>query len=208
VNAFEQGLTRYLDADWLHFARNIRIGFIGAGGLGSNCAMHLARSGFSNLILVDPDRIEASNLNRQAFFLRQLGIPKVEALRDNILAVNPSAQIETHILSVDENNIMGLFGSCQAVIEAVDQAGTKKMIAESMAPAGCLVVSASGMGGSGRTEAMRVHALGTNLVVVGDMATPCDENTPPLSPGVGVAAAMQADIVLQHFLNQHQASRT
>jgi len=199
MNQFEQGLQRYLDAGLLAFLRTVRIGIIGAGGLGSNCAMHLVRSGFSDLVLADADMIDPSNLNRQHFVLTQVGSPKVLALRDNLLAVNPSARITAHQLRVDAGNMADLFESCQAVVEAVDEAGTKKLIIETLVPTGRLVVSASGLGGFGRTGEMRVRTVRPNLIVVGDHSTPCGGPTPPLSPGVGMAAAMQADVILNHF---------
>ena len=199
MNMFEQGLRRYMDAGLLAFLRTVRIGIIGAGGLGSNCAMHLVRSGFSDLVLADADTIEPSNLNRQHFVLAQVGSPKVLALRDNLLAVNPSARITAHQLRVDAGNMAELFESCQAVVEAVDEAGTKKCIIETLVPTGRLVVSASGLGGFGRAGEMRARTVRPNLIVVGDHATPCDGPTPPLSPGVGMAAAMQADVILNHF---------
>lgn len=207
MNLFLDGLTRHLDPGWQEVAAAVSIGVIGAGGLGSNCAMHLVRSGFSNLVLADPDVIEASNLNRQAFFLHQIGHPKVLALRDNLLAVNPEARILAHSERVDEANIATLFGACQAVVEAVDEARTKKLVVETMAAAGRFVVSASGLGGSGRTGRMTTRTLGPNLVVVGDMTTPCDANHPPLAPGVGMAAAMQADAILHHFLAIHRENK-
>ncbi len=207
MNAFEHGLTRYLEPGWLAFARSVRIGVIGAGGLGSNCALHLVRSGFSDLVLADPDLVEASNLNRQAFFLHQVGQPKAAALRENLLAVNPDARVEAHVLRVYENNIMELFASCRAVVEAVDEAQTKKRIAEAIVPSGRLVVSASGMGGWGRTGQMAARTLSPNFIVVGDMTTACDVDSPPLSPGVAMAAAMQADVLLTHFMNLYLEER-
>jgi sulfur carrier protein ThiS adenylyltransferase len=204
VNRFEEGLARYLPAGFTAFLRSVKIGVIGAGGLGSNCTMHLARSGFSDLVLADPDTVEPSNLNRQHFTLAQVGQAKVLALRENILAVNPAARMETHVLTVDAGNIREFFGSCQAVVEAVDDPRSKKRIVESLVPLGCLVVSASGIGGSGLAGRMLVRWPLTNLALVGDQTTPCDSATPPLSPGVGMAAAMQADIVLHHFLTLFQ----
>ncbi len=207
MNAFEHDLTRYLEPGWLAFARSVRIGVIGAGGLGSNCALHLVRSGFSDLVLADPDLVEASNLNRQAFFLRQVGQPKATALRENLLAVNPDARVDAYVLRVDETNIAEVFSSCRAVVEAVDESQMKKRIAEAIVPSGRLVVSASGMGGWGRTGRMTVRALRPNFIVVGDMTTPCDADFPPLSPGVAMAAAMQADVLLTHFMNLYQEER-
>lgn len=199
MNAFEQGLTRYLDRDFLAFLGRVRIGIVGAGGLGSNCAAHLVRSGFARLVLADADTVEPSNLNRQHFTLAQVGRPKVLALRDNLLAINPDAGIEAHHLHVDAGNLAALFGTCDAVVEAVDDPRAKKLVIETMARGGRLVVGASGLGGMGRAGEMRARSLGRNLVVVGDHRTPCAEATPPLSPGVGMAAAMQADVVLNHF---------
>ncbi len=207
MNAFEEGLTRYLDRGFLEFLRTVRIGIVGAGGLGSNCAMHLVRSGFSDLILADPDVVEPSNLNRQHFTLAQVGRPKALALRDNLMAVNPDARVKAHVRAVDAGDMAEMFGSCRAVVEAVDDARTKKLVVETLAPTGCLLVSASGLGGSGRAGRMVVRRPLPNLVLVGDLATPCEAATPPLSPGVGMAAAMQADAVLHHFLTIYQENR-
>ena len=207
MNAFERGLGRYLDEGFIAFLRTVRVGIIGAGGLGSNCAMHLVRSGFSDLVLADPDTVEPSNLNRQHFTLAQVGRPKVLALRDNLLAVNPDARIMAHVRAVDAGNMAEIFGSCRAVVEAVDDARTKKLIIETLLPTGRLVVGASGLGGAGVAERMRVSRPLPNLVLVGDLTTPCDAATPPLSPGVGMAAAMQADVVLRHFLTLYQENR-
>jgi len=199
VSTFEQGLARYLGEGFLAFLRHVRVGIIGAGGLGSNCAVHLVRSGFSDLILADADTVEPSNLNRQHFVLAQIGGPKVLALRDNLLAINPAVRITAHHLHVHAHNMSDLFGSCDAVVEAVDDPRTKKLIIETMASTGCMLVGASGLGGFGRAAEMTLRKLRPNLVIVGDHSTPCDGHAPPLSPGVGMAAAMQADVLLDHF---------
>lgn len=201
MNRFEEGLGRYLDTGFLAYLRGVRVGIAGAGGLGSNCAMHLVRSGFTDLVLADADTVEPSNLNRQHFTLAQVGRPKVQALRDNLLAVNPDAAVTVHHARVHAGNMSALFGACQAVVEAVDDPRTKKLIVETMLPTGRLVVGASGLGGAGCALRMRVNRPLAGLVIVGDMSTPCDAGTPPLSPGVGMAAAMQADVILHHFLN-------
>jgi sulfur carrier protein ThiS adenylyltransferase len=206
VNRFEEGLARYLDTGFLAYLRGVRVGIAGAGGLGSNCAMHLLRSGFTDLVLADEDTVEPSNLNRQHFTLAQVGRPKVLALRDNLLAVNPDAAVTVHHTRVNAGNMSALFGDCQAVVEAVDDPRTKKLIVETMVPTGRLVVGASGLGGAGCAMRMRVSRPLAGLVIVGDMSTPCDAGTPPLSPGVGMAAAMQADVILHHFLNLYMES--
>lgn len=199
MNAFEEGLGKHISRDFAAFLGRIRIGILGAGGLGSNCAAHLVRSGFSNLVLADMDTVEASNLNRQHFTLAQIGRPKVLALRENLLAINPAARIEVHRLRLDAGNMPVLFAACDAVVEAVDDPQAKKLIVETLAPITRLLVGASGMGGFGRAGQMRARTLRPGLVIVGDHATPCAIPTPAMSPGVGMAAAMQADVVLNHF---------
>ena len=65
-----------------------RIGIAGAGGLGSNCAMHLVRAGVRRLVVADFDVVGESNLNRQFFFRDQLGMKKVAALKANLLRID------------------------------------------------------------------------------------------------------------------------
>ena len=60
-------------------------------------------------------------------------------------------------------------------------------------------MGASGLGGFGRAGEMRARSLGPRLVIVGDHSTLCAASTPPLSPGVCMAAAMQPDVILNHF---------
>ncbi len=88
MSVLVQGLLRYTSPDTLERLARVRMLIIGAGGLGSNVAFMLARSGIRRFILVDRDRVEASNLNRQAYFPADLGRPKVEALAE------PAAKVE------------------------------------------------------------------------------------------------------------------
>ena len=68
MNIFEQGLLKYLKPEQLALIQSKKIGIGGAGGLGSNCAMMLVRSGFKNLEIIDQDVIDASNLKPPAIF--------------------------------------------------------------------------------------------------------------------------------------------
>ncbi len=73
--------------------KNKKVGIAGAGGLGSNCAMALARSGVGTIIIADFDIIDLSNLNRQYFFHYQIGRKKVLALKENVELVNPEINV-------------------------------------------------------------------------------------------------------------------
>ena len=74
----------------------VTVGIAGCGGLGSNAAVALARAGVGRLILVDHDRVELSNLNRQHYFQSDIGKAKVEALGLHLRAINPAIALEQH----------------------------------------------------------------------------------------------------------------
>lgn len=69
--------------------RNARVAVAGLGGLGSNIAVMLARSGVGELLLVDFDTVDVTNLNRQMYLIPQLGKPKAEALPEILYQINP-----------------------------------------------------------------------------------------------------------------------
>ncbi len=200
MNATEHGIATHIGTEALAFLQTRTLGIAGLGGLGSNCAMHLVRSGFKRLVLVDFDRVEASNLNRQHFFTSQVGMAKTDALTENLLAVNPDLELHLYQCKVTTNNTLEIFSSCHAVVEAFDDPRAKKILAEGVLPTDRLLVSASGLGGWGRAETITTCRLRENFILIGDQHTACESNTPPLSPMVGVAAAKQADAVLSYFL--------
>lgn len=80
------------------------VGIAGLGGLGSNIAVMLARTGVGRLILADFDLVEPSNLNRQSYLMRHLGRPKTEALKEQIGEINPYVSVDTHTVRVEEAN--------------------------------------------------------------------------------------------------------
>ena len=110
-NVLRQGLTRYLSPARLEALRAARVGVAGAGGLGSNAVLMLARSGVEHFLLIDDDVVDASNLNRQQFWPRHLGRPKVEALAELVRELNPDARVETCRLRIDAANVDELVAS-------------------------------------------------------------------------------------------------
>ncbi|MEZ7196364.1 sulfur carrier protein ThiS adenylyltransferase ThiF [Pseudodesulfovibrio karagichevae] len=200
MNKVEEGIAAHIGEERLARLQGVKIGIAGCGGLGSNCAMHLVRSGFTRFTLVDFDRVEYSNLNRQAFFGSQVGQFKAEALAANMRAVNPDLDLDIYVERVDVARVKKLFGDCDAVVEAFDRAAAKKRLVEALLPLGRLVVSASGIGGCGDGDALATRKVRDNFYLIGDGVTECSLDTPPLSPRVGIAAAKQADVILAHFL--------
>jgi sulfur carrier protein ThiS adenylyltransferase len=176
-----------------------RVGIAGAGGLGSNCAMHLVRAGIQHLTVVDFDVVNESNLNRQFFFRDQLGQKKVAALKENLLRIDPDADIRAVDMRLDASSAREVFADCDIVVEAFDVVDAKVMLVSSFASSGKKLVTASGLAGWGRSNAMRVRKMG-NIVAIGDGETAVGANAAPVSPRVGIAAAMEANAVVSLLL--------
>lgn len=193
-----QGLQRYLSPTQRKLLGRARVGLAGAGGLGSNAAMLLARCGVAHFVAVDGDVVEPSNLNRQHYFPRHVGMHKVAALADMLVELNPAVQVARHTLWLDANNIPELLLQADIWIEALDEAQMKRTFVECALAAGLFVASASGIAGYGGPP-LQKRRLGDRLVLVGDFATDIADH-PPLAPRVMQAAAMQADAVLEHIL--------
>lgn len=195
-----KGLGRYLDLKSLEILKSARIGIAGAGGLGSNVAAHLVRSGVKNLVIADFDRVEASNLNRQFYFPDQIGMSKVEALAENLRRIAPDLCLNVFGEKLTRDNMGLVFRDCTAMVEAFDDPLFKKMIVEEFMKKKTFLVAASGIGGYGEPESIKIRKIKEGFYIVGDGKTPSDESAPPMSPRVGVAAAMQADLILMYFL--------
>jgi len=179
------------------------VGIAGCGGLGSNCAVALARVGVGKLIVADYDRVEESNLNRQYFFRDQIGIPKVEALKENIRRIDPGITVETHNLMLDSNNIAQIFNKCEIVVEAFDKAEMKQMLIETIIekmPEKYLVCG-SGLAGWGQSESIGLTVWG-RIYIFGDGSNEVNDYHPPLAPRVGIVANMEANQVLEILLGK------
>ena len=182
-----------------------RVGIAGCGGLGSNCAIALARVGMGTLVIVDFDCLSVSNLNRQYYFRDQVGMKKVEALADNILRIDPTIRVEKHAVRITATNFTGLFAGCDVIVEAFDLAEEKEMLITSALthfPTIPLVVG-SGMAGWGNNAAIHCRRLG-NIYVCGDETSEISASMPPLAPRVGMVANMQANVVMDILLNSVQ----
>jgi len=181
--------------------RSIRVGIAGAGGLGSNCAANLVRAGFRNLKLVDFDVVETGNLDRQFYFADQVGMYKVEALRRNLLRITSDLDLEIEVGRIEKATVRTLFADCSVVAECLDRAEDKSMLVAELLPLGKFVVAVSGLGGYGSSDAIRVHPLRENLVLIGDLQSDVSLR-PALSPRVAIVAAKQADVILVRVLSQ------
>ncbi len=180
------------------------VGIAGAGGLGSAIAIALARIGVGRLIIVDFDVVEPSNLNRQQYFVDQLGLPKVAALKENLTRINPYVRVDVTQVRLTPENVPILFADAQVLIEAFDAADQKAMLVESYGRAcpGRPMVVASGLAGHGSSNSVVTRKLGPNLYVVGDLTTGAQPGTGLMAPRVGIAAHHQANAALRLLLGE------
>lgn len=179
------------------------VGIAGAGGLGSNCAVALARVGVGKIIIADFDKVSRENLNRQAFYNDQVGQKKVYALADNMYFINMGVKILPINKKLNPKNIPSVFEKCDVIVEAFDLAEMKQMLIETVQstwPDKPLVVGL-GMAGWGNSNALSVRQV-DNLYICGDESSEISEDLPPLAPRVGIVANMQANVVLDLLLKE------
>ena len=177
-------------------------GIAGCGGIGSNVAVSLTRAGIGRLVLVDHDRVEASNLNRQQFVQADIGRPKVVALGDYLHAIHGGLALDLHEQRLTPDNIALVFANADVLIEAFDRAEEKQWLLE----AWCRhfpdrpIVCASGLGGLGRTNDLCVRSSG-NIYFCGDGES--DMSLGLCASRVGIAAQMQANVAIELLVRGH-----
>lgn len=202
MNKFEKALIDKLGKERMKKIQKQKIGIAGAGGLGSNCALNLVRSGFKKFIICDYDIIEYSNLNRQFYYYFQIGQKKAKTLQRNLQKINTALEIEVVDKKLIEKNINKIFSGCDILVEALDNIEGKKMMAENYISDNRLFVTASGLAGWGDSDEICVKKINKNSYMIGDCKTGVSKENPPISPRVNIAAAKQADIILNYVLEE------
>ena len=183
--------------------KKARVGIAGLGGLGSAVAVALARLGVGELVVVDYDIVEPSNLNRQQYFIDQIGKPKTEAMEENLRRINPYVRVSSHREVLTGQNIPQYFGGVNALVEALDKAESKAMLLNTMAERcpDVPVVTASGVAGHGPSNSIKTLPFG-KYFIVGDQETEAATGMGLMAPRVGIAAHHQANCVLRILLGE------
>jgi sulfur carrier protein ThiS adenylyltransferase len=175
----------------------------GCGGLGSNAAVALVRAGIGKIIIVDHDVVELSNLNRQYFFIDDVGKKKTDAIAVHLKAINPELKLVTHFIELTPKNVPKLFKEADLLIEAFDRAERKAWLIETW----CThfpdrpVICASGLAGYGNTSSLRVKRSG-NIVICGDEES--DMSMGLTSSRVAIAANMQVNVAIEILVNEQK----
>jgi sulfur carrier protein ThiS adenylyltransferase len=167
----------------------------------------LVRSGVGELTLIDFDVVDESNLNRQLFFRDQLGAPKTAALAETLLRIDPHVTLRLHQVCATPENLASLIGEADVVIEAVDRADTKAMIANVLLDElpDLPLVSASGLAGFGSANQIVTEQVAEGFYLVGDLESDVRHRLPLIASRVTVAAAHEAHAAIRVLLGHTEA---
>lgn len=201
ANSFEQAIARFYSETDFSLLQETVIGIMGAGGLGSNCAVNLARSGICHFIIADYDRVEMSNLNRQCYFPRDVGQFKVDALQDILTEINPNVTVVTYREALTKDSIPVIYDAADILIEAFDSADAKLMFVEGTLSMVKPKIMVSGLAGIGKSDELTIKKIGADIYVIGDETSDIADAY-PYGPRVSIAAAKQADVVLSIVLDK------
>ena len=179
--------------------QNATVAVCGLGGLGSNIAISLARSGVGKLVIIDFDKVDVTNLHRQQYRANQIGMYKADALNIILDDIAPYTKIEKHIVKLDETNMLNLLDNADIICEAFDDAYQKAMITnfvlENMPDK--YIVAASGMAGVGTPNAIKTRRVTSKFYICGDEKSDVCDDIGLVAARVMLCAAHQAQTVLR-----------
>ncbi|MGL4796784.1 MAG: sulfur carrier protein ThiS adenylyltransferase ThiF [Paraclostridium sp.] len=175
-----------------------KIVILGLGGLGSNIAISLARIGVGNLTVVDFDIVEPSNLNRQQYFIKDIGKYKTEALKNTIESINPFISINSINKLINSSNIID-FSDADIIIEAFDNPKSKAEIANVVLTKmkKMYLISSSGMAGFYDSNIIKTKKIRDKFYICGDETNEAKEGDGLMAPRVAICANHMANLVIQ-----------
>lgn len=178
---------------------NATVAICGLGGLGSNIATALTRAGVGKLILIDFDKVDITNLNRQQYKMSQLGRPKTECCLENLRDISPYTEIEIHTVKLTEENIPELLGEADIICEAFDKADQKAMLVNTVLETfpDKYMLSGTGMAGFGSANTIQSRKVFEKFYLCGDEKSDVNDGIGLVASRVMVCAAHEAHMVLR-----------
>lgn len=127
--------------------KHFKIAVIGLGGVGSIIPMSLIRSGVKNLLIIDGDKVDETNLNRQmAYFSKDVGKYKSEVLKERLFEIRDDIEIEALNCFVDENFDFSIFKGLDYIIDCIDDIDAKVLLAKYALNNNVSLISSMGTG--------------------------------------------------------------
>ena len=178
---------------------NATVAICGLGGLGSNIATALTRAGIGRLILIDFDKVDITNLNRQQYKMSQLGRYKTESCLENIREISPYTEAIIHTVKITEENITELLGEADIICEAFDKADQKAMLVNTVLETfpDKYMLSGTGMAGFGSANTIQSRKVFGKFYLCGDEKSDVNDGIGLVASRVMVCAAHEAHMVLR-----------
>lgn len=182
------------------------VAICGLGGLGSNIAISLARAGIGELILIDFDQVDITNLHRQQYKADQIGRYKTDALAENLREIAPYVKLTTHTQKISEENYAGLLSQADIICEAFDDAGAKAMLVNGVLETmpDKYLVSASGMAGLGPANTIKTRKITKRFYLCGDGVSDVADGMGLVSSRVMLCAAHEAHAVIRILAEEYE----
>jgi sulfur-carrier protein adenylyltransferase/sulfurtransferase len=175
---------------------------VGAGGLGSMVLQSLGAGGIGHLVILDPDRVEESNLHRQPLY-RETDIGRLKALaaREALLAMNAGLQVDARCEAVHPGNTPALVAAADIVVDAADSFAATYTLSDECHRRGKLLISASVLGLRGYVGAFCDAAPSYRAVFpeIPTQAGTCAQSG-VLGTAVAVIGALQAQMTMSAML--------
>ncbi|MBP3209425.1 MAG: thiamine biosynthesis protein ThiF [Oscillospiraceae bacterium] len=182
------------------------VAICGLGGLGSNIAIALSRAGIGNLLLIDFDHVDITNLHRQQYKANQIGLYKADALAENLLEIAPYTEVKAVRAKITEENFVDFLKDADVVCEAFDNAESKAMLVNGVLEQlpGCYLVAASGMAGMDTPNTIKTRKVMKRFYLCGDEVSDVADTIGLVAPRVMLCAAHQAHTVLRILAGEYE----
>ncbi|KQR86215.1 HesA/MoeB/ThiF family protein [Sphingomonas sp. Leaf343] len=111
--------------------RGASVAIVGCGGIGSPAIQYLAAAGVGRLVLIDGDRVDLSNLQRQTIFsAADVGESKAAAAARSVAAINPNVAVDIHDARIDADNAAALLAGTDTILDGCDNFATRLLVAD------------------------------------------------------------------------------
>ncbi len=151
-------ILKMLDSKWLENLQNKKVAVFGLGGVGSYVVEALVRCGIGGIVLVDHDKIDITNLNRQLYALHStIGMNKVDVAKERCLDINPNLNITTYQqFYLPDQGMENIFCDCDFVIDAIDTVKAKIALIENCYKLKIPIISSMGTGNKLEPECFKI----------------------------------------------------
>lgn len=196
---FYNALTERHGEELQRKIKSAKVAVCGLGGLGSNIAIALARAGIGRLRIIDFDKVDVSNLNRQQYTAEQVGTYKTVAMTENLKAINPYCEVIPETVRLDEKNIPELLGNDDIICEAFDNPEAKAVLVNTVLEKfpEKYIVSGSGMAGLHTANTITTRQVMKKFYLCGDGISDVADGTGLFLSRVMVCAGHQANMILR-----------